>query len=307
MKFLTKLGNSITGKMGRTGLKLRKHSPEILIVVGIGGVITSAVLACRATLKAGEIVNDHKEKLETIKDARQIADERPEEVDAYPDKDYKRDITVTYVQTGVQFAKLYGPAILLGIVSICCLVGSHRIMKARYSGAIAAYTALDEAFKKYRKRVVDEHGEEADYLYRNGLKKETVVEIGEDGKPVEKEKLVSMYDNLVSQYAVEFGPNNPEWATDVNYNVSMLRGREKTFTDLLIKRGHVFLSEVYDKLGIPHTDACFAGVGWVKGYGNDFVSFGIDSPNNDAFIMGENPVAILDFNVDGMVYDIMNK
>lgn len=304
MKFLHKAAVSVTNAMGRTGLKIRKHSPEILIVSGIVSVVGAGVLACRATLKAESVLNAHVDRLETIREAQQISEDRDD--GSYSLSEVKRDTTVAYSQTALDFAKLYAPSILLATFGIGCLIGSHRILKSRHAGVLAAYKALDEGFKAYRKRVVDEHGAEADYLYKNGLKKETVVEVGEDGKTVEKQQLTPLYDNLVSQYAIEFGPENVEWSTDKHYNLTMLMGRQKYFTDLLNSRGHVFLNEVYDKLGAKRT-SIGAVAGWVKNNGDSFVDFGLDNPNNEDFVAGKSPTAILDFNIDGMVYDLIEN
>ena len=49
MKNKTEIMKSVSGIANKTVMKLKKHSPEILIVAGIAGTVVSAVIACKAT------------------------------------------------------------------------------------------------------------------------------------------------------------------------------------------------------------------------------------------------------------------
>lgn len=300
MKKLANVGTALSKVTGRTGLVCKKHSPEILVVVGIAGIVGSAILACKATLKVEEVLDEHKVKIDKI----EYAHDNIGEVE-YDEKDYKRDLTVTYVQTGVDFAKLYGPAIILGMASIGCIIGGHGILKKRYVAGMAAYQAMEEGFKAYRKRVVDELGEEKDYMFKHGLTSETVtdVEIDEDGKPkkVKKEKLVEDPNGL-SVYAKFFDESCTQWSKTPEYNLMFLKTQQDYHNQMLQARGHVFLNEVYDALGIPRTQAG-SQVGWVLGHGDDFIDFGF-SHNRD-FINGYERSVLLDFNVDGIIWNLI--
>ena len=90
-------------------------------------------------------------------------------------------------------------------------------------------------------------------------------------------------------------------------NLFFLKAQQTNANVQLTVRGHVFLNEVYDMLGLPRT-AAGAIVGWVRGNGDDVIDFGIWDNNdiNSDFVNGYNRSKILlDFNVDGVIYDII--
>lgn len=292
--------------MANKGVLLgKKHSPEILLAVGVAGVVTSTVMACKATLKAEEVVEEAKHKFETIKTAKETVD--PE---TYSDEDYKKDLTIAYVQTAAQFVKLYGPAVVLGTASIACIVGSHSIMRKRNVALVAAYKAVDKSFKDYRQRVIDEFGEDKDRLFKNGIKQEKTTEtvIDENGKKQKVEKVTETVDpNGISQYARFFDEACSQWSKTPEYNLTFLKCQQNYANDLLKSRGHVFLNEVYDMIGVPRTQAG-AIVGWVLGQGDDYIDFGIFDGNDESkrdFVNGYERSILLDFNVDGIIYDLI--
>lgn len=302
---LENIKNVISRSTGRGGLLLKKHSPEILMVTGVVGIVTSTVLACRATLKAGEVIEEAKGKLDKIHYANQNIDK-----ETYSERDYKKDLTVTYVQTGVDFAKLYGPAVLIGVASIGCILGAHGIMKKRNLALVAAYKAIETSFADYRKRVVEEFGMEKDRLLKNGIvqSKVSVVEIDENGKAKKSQKVVEVTDpNGISQYARFFDEASINWSKTPEYNLTFLKCQQNYANDLLKSRGHIFLNEVYDLLGIPRSQAG-AVVGWVKDVGDGFVDFGLFDGENMRvrdFVNGYERNILLDFNVDGVIYDMI--
>lgn len=101
-----------------------------------------------------------------------------------------------------------------------------------------------------------------------------------------------------------FGPSSFVWADrmfDEEYCLMFLKYSERYANDILRERGHLFLNEVYEMLGLPRT---VAGqfVGWI--YSEDKgVSFGIYSKDNADFINGCRAEVLLDFNVDGIIVD----
>ena len=311
----------ITKTIGRSGLIVKKYSPEILMGVGIIGVITSTVMACKATLKVDEVLHDTRGKLNRIKDAGET--EETVAGEAYSKKDYQKDMTITYVQTGVEFIKLYGPAVTLGVASIACILGAHNIMQKRNVALVAAYKAVEQSFNYYRKRVVEEFGEDKDRQFKYGLREETITVIEEDadGKKKKVKKTIEVVDvNGCSQYARFFDEASIQWCKTPEHNLVFLRCQQNYMNDLLHARGHLFLNEVYDELGIPRSSAG-ALVGWVMDQGDNFVDFGMYNSNttgygNDHhcdtineerrdFINGYRTSILLDFNVDGIMYDML--
>lgn len=296
----------ITQSGGRTMLLLKKESPAIFLGVGIASGVASTVLACRATLKVSDILDDHEDVMNDINYAEDNCAE------GYSHEDAKKDRAIATVQTGAKIAKLYLPAVALGATSIGCVIGGHSINMKRNAALAAAYTVVDGKLKEYRKRVTDEYGEEVEKKLYYGLKSDKIQVEEKDpetGKVKKVKKQVNMLDpTAISQYARFFDDGSVNWVDDAELNLCFLKAQQNYMNDLLHSRGHVFLNEVYDALGIPRTKAG-AVVGWVMQKGNDnFVDFGIYSIYNQEamdFVNGYEKNILLDFNVDGVIYDLI--
>lgn len=299
---------SITGTLSRAGLRLRKHSPEILIVAGVAGVVTSAIMACKATTKLQGIVDDSKEKIDDIK-----AEHTDESGEIITD-DGKKELSSVYIHTGMELAKLYAPAILLGAMSITAIVSSNTILRKRNIALAAAYTAVDKSFKEYRGRVIEHFGEQLDKELRYGFKSKEVEEtvVDADGNERVEKKVVDVVDDaLGSPYAKFYDNGCLGWCKDPEMNLMFLRRQQDAANEILQARKHLFLNEVYDMLGIPRTKAGQV-VGWVYNEknpnGDNYVDFGIYNTNrepNRNFVNGYEPTILLDFNVDGPIYDLI--
>ena len=302
---LNKITTVLSNKASRSVLVVKKFSPEILVGVGIVGLIGSTVMACNATLKVDAVLAVAKEKKDKIDKASATMNH-----DVYTEQDRQKDLVITYVQTGADFVKLYGPAVLLGSVSIACILGSYNIMRKRNIAVVAAYKVLKDGFDKYRERVVEDLGVDKDLEYRHGTKMESVEEVVTDpetGKKKKLKKLVPTYDsNHVSQYARFFDESCPDWSKTPEYNLLFLKTKQNYANDLLHSRGHVFLNEVYAELGMKHTQEGSV-VGWVLSEDSDnFVDFGMFDVRRKAareFVNGEERSILLDFNVDGIIWD----
>lgn len=286
--------------------KVQKHSPEILIGVGVVGMIGSTVLACKATLKINDVMDETQENLEKIETALEKVDK-----EKYSEEDAERDKHVIAVQTGVKIVKLYLPAIGLGIFSVACLVSSNRILQKRYAGLASAYTLLDKSYSNYRKNVIEKYGEEVDKEMRYGIKAETVTD--EDGNET-TQKVMEMDPNdpnSYSDYARFFDEASPYWEKDPEYNLTFLKAQQQFANDILVARGRIFLNEVYEMLGIPKTKAGQV-VGWVYDpehpVGDNYVDFGLfdlDRERVRRFVNGDERNILLDFNVDGNIWELM--
>ena len=290
-------------------LKTIKHSPEILAGVGVVGVVGSLVMACKATTKLSDILEDSKEQLDKIKEV--AADPAYEE--KYSQDDAKKDTTITYVQTGVKVVKLYAPSVILCASSLGCLLASNNILKKRNAALSAAYMTVDKSFKEYRKRVADRFGEEVEKEIRYNIKAEEITKVDEDGNEVtETVKIMDGTDdpNSYSDYARFFDESCAAWQNDAEYNLTFLKAQQQYANDLLKARGRLFLNEVYRMLGIDETKAGQV-VGWVYNpdnpTGDNFVDFGIYNMQRErvrAFVNGYEPNILLDFNVDGVIWNL---
>lgn len=306
-------------KLNKIGLKVKKHSPEILVGVGVVGTVASAVLACKATLKLGDILDETKDTIDKINVVKN--DEKYS--DKYSEEDAKKDLGITYIQTGVKIAKLYGPSIALGTASLGCIIASHNILKKRNIAIAAAYAGLDQSFKSYRKTVAERFGAEVDKQIRYGIKAEEVEEktVDENGEEVTIKKTlnvvnpseISGYARFFEKYTKDNNGNdiiNPNWEENNEYNIMFLKAQERYANDILRARGHLYLNEVYDMLGLPRSQAGQI-VGWVydeeNPVGDNYVDFGLysDNLNYSDFVNGYEPAILLDFNVDGNIFELM--
>lgn len=304
---------SVSGTVHKVGFKLQKKSPEILVAVGIIGVVTSAVMACKATTKAGKLMEETKEALDNIHEAEESGVTKAGET--YSKDDCKKDLTIAYVQAGVKFVKLYGPSVVLGAMSITSILASHNILKKRNVALAAAYAAVDKSFKDYRGRVLERFGEQVEKELRYGIKAQEIEKTVTDEKGKEKtvKETVNVADGIdpskYSPYAKIFDETHPDWIKDAEQNMFYLKVRQSQANDMLKARGHLFLNEVYDLLGFERTKAG-AVVGWVYDtehpIGDNFVDFGlfdIYKAKARDFVNGYEPAIILDFNVVGDILD----
>ena len=290
--------------------KVEKHSPEILMGVGVVGVVTGTVMACRATLKLNDILEESQETRDKIKEVAS----NPNYEDKYTEEDAKKDLAVNYIQTGVKVAKLYAPAVAVGVAGVGCVLASHDIMKKRNVALSAAYLTVDKSFKEYKQRVVDRFGEEVEKEIRYGIKAEELVETvtDEDGNEITiSETVKTMNPTLYSDYARFFDEASPCWQNDPEYNLMFLKAQQQYANDLLRAKGRLFLNDVYEMLGIEKTKAGQI-VGWVydreNPNGDNFVDFGIYDMSKErvrAFVNGYETNILLDFNVDGNIWDLM--
>lgn len=284
--------------VGRASLLVQKFAPEILVTVGILGGVTAAVWGAKATLELNDALEPSKKLIRDHKEYRAMLDE-----DKYPKVQYQQDMAISYYRGVQAVVKLYGPPILLGATSIACILSAYGIMRTRNAALMAAYNSVETAFRRYRDRVVEEHGEEADYKYLNGLREETVETLDENGKKVKRKELVQEFDAEVL-YTRVFDQANPQWRGEGDlYNFFFLKAQQNQYNNILHTRGHVFLNEVLSSLGFEHSSEG-ALVGWVlNGDGDNYIDFGVFDPLEapKGYI---DPKAIrLQFNVDGVIFD----
>ena len=314
----TELINKFTRTFNKAAFQVKKHSPEILVVTGVVGTVASAVIACKATTKVKDIVDDAKEQLDAIHDAGEKLEAGEtlmcKDGEEYTVEQNKKDLTIVYAQTGIKLVKLYAPAVILGTLSITSILAGHNITRKRNVALAAAYTAVDTSFKEYRKRVVERFGEALDKELKYNIKavEHEEVVVNEDGTETVVKNTIEVVDpTMYSEYSRFFDDGCTGWTKDPEYNFMFLKDQERYANDLLKSKGHRFLNEVYDMLGIPRTKAGQV-VGWrydeKNPVGDNFVDFGIldmRKPKCREFVNGYERSILLDFNVDGNIWDLM--
>lgn len=285
----------ITRTVGRQLLIAKKNSPHIFFVGGVIGIVGGTILACRATLKLEETLDTIKTDVDGIKE---LGDSLKTSKVPYSQKNYVKDLGVVYGKSARSLGRLYGPSIVVGIVSVSALTGSHIQLTRRNTALTATIAAISKAYDDYRIRVKNEVGTERELEIYRAI---TNQEIENESK---KKEIVKVTDpNGWSPYARMFEESNINWHKIPEYSRIFIQCQQNYANHLLRARGHVFLNEVYDSLGLERSQAGQV-VGWVlHGEGDNFVDFGLFEAYSSRFLNGEERNIILDFNVDGVIFD----
>lgn len=294
--------------VSRGGLVLKKHSPTILTVGGIAIIGAGAVLAWRAGRKHEEVKVKADARVKEVEDTRDNLDE-----EFYPEDQYKKERALAVLHGVGDFTKLYAPAVLMTATGIMSILVGHKILKSRNMALMAAFQMVNQAFMKYRERVIEEFGPEKDYIYRTGSTVEETVKTSRDenGKKVKTvEKSVTTVKDDGNPYRFFFDETSSSYRKNRLMNLTFLRHQQLYANDMLRLRGHVLLNDVLDSLGLERTPAG-AVCGWIRGAedGDNFVDFGIfdrltGDPYDEMINPGTTePTMVLTFNVQGVVYD----
>ena len=310
-----------TQMLSKTAFKLKKASPTIMVVGAAIGGVTATVLACKATLKAQDVLAEHKDSVEKIHEAKDKVDTgeiQLSEGETYTEKDMKDDITKQYLKTGLKLAKVYAPAVGLGAASLGCMFGSHHIMSKRNATLTAAYIALEQTYNSYKNRVTDRFGERVQHELEQNIK---AVEV--ESKKVDEngvEEVIKEYKDVAEQAddpcSLIFDETVDTWQRDADLNRNYLLLMESAANKRLRTQGHLFLNEVLSMIGTHGGQSLRTPTGQIVGWiydPNDTslhnrVDFGITNyvPNNEAlnnFIRGEERSVKLNFNCDGVIID----
>lgn len=289
--------NSVTRVANMAALKARKNSPTILFGAGVVGSVATVVVACRATLKSQQVNHTHQQK---IRRADELLDNRD-----YDEGAHREAVVRAWRHTSVEYIKLYGPAVALGVASIACLTKSHQILANRNSALTLAYAGLDKAFREYRARVIQEYGQEKDLFLANGTVEKEYVEYDKNGNPDVK-RVDKPDPNSIGIYKRFFDESNPIWEKDHGYNRTTLENKQKWWNFKLKTRGYVFLNEILEDLKFePVPEGQLVGWLYDTDRGDGYIDFGhIKYPD---FMAGYERSVILDFNVDGVIYDLLDK
>lgn len=313
---MSKIIEKISKNYNKIKFQTKKHSPEILVVAGVTGTVVSAVVACKATTKISTILDESKDTIDKIH--KTSKDESKKEV--YSEEDAKKDLTIVYIQTGLKIAKLYAPAVILGSLSITSILASNNILRKRNVALATAYATVDKGFKEYRKRVVERFGEEVDQQLKYGVKSEKIEEdiVDENGKTKKVKKTVGVSElDEYSDYAIYFDRSTSSYFEGIDdYDHMFINAQQRYAGDLLRAKGYLTLNEVLDGLGIHAQDERTqrlrkAGmvVGWKYERDNQDGDNDVIFHVYDTYRENENgkiePCIIIDFNVEGNIYDRM--
>ena len=200
-----------------------KHSPEILTGLGIGGMVTTTVLAVKATPKALKLIEEKK---------------REERVDKLPVMDA---VKATW--------KCYIPAAVTGVTSIACLVGASSVSARRNAALATAYKISETALTEYREKVVETIGEKKEKIVREKIDKDRI-----DKNPVSKNEVIITkagetlcYDHYSGRY--------------FKSDIERIKKAANDLGRVMLNHGYVSLNDFYDELGLDHIPIGY-DVGW---------------------------------------------
>lgn len=310
MKFLSKIGSGVKGFGSRTGARLKAKSPEILLALGVVSFVGTVVVACKQTMKAEEILDEHERKLQEIESCKRLAAEEDSSV-IYTEAQIKKGTFIAWKDTALSFTKLYFPAVLLGGISLTCFGASYGIMRKRNVGLGIAYAAVDTAFKEYRDRVKAELGEAADNRFRFGTKYESgkVLEEKEDGSTeiVEKEVETVPFDEDKAYGArFIFSEDTAKcWQPTKILNDMTLQASRNYMQNKFEMQGFLFLNDVLESLGMEKVPDGQL-VGWIRGCGDPYVDYRIKEvyrPSRKGNETDFEVTYMLDFNTCGIIWD----
>lgn len=236
---------NISKLVGCCKTALIKHSPEILMGVGIGGMITTVGLAVKATPKAltimdeeiqYRIVTNKQDDNENIEGLIKVAD-NPNESEKYQfghyRLPYKDAIKVTW--------RCYISTAVTGVLSIACLIGASSVHLRRNTALAAAYTLSESALKEYKSKVIETIGEKKEKSIRESIAKDRL-----EQDPVSNKEIVITKKGDTLCYDIHSG----------RYFKSDIEKIKKTINELnrmMITDGYVSLNELYYELGLAET------------------------------------------------------
>lgn len=279
---------------GRAIMHLRAKSPTILVVSGVVGLGATAVMAAKATRRLDPILDDHAKGRIGI------------EEQGLAGKAEQRALLDLYVDTSISLTKLYGPTVFVGAASAVSILGGHRVLVGRHVASMAAYSGLFQEFQNYRARVSESLGEDRERALYEGSRLSWQEDPDHKG---EYSLLPTPGDITSSEWRACFDAQNPNWTKNPHTNHMFLDGVQSHMNRLLRFRGHLFLNEVYENLGMPKTSAGQVS-GWIYGSenGDSHIDFGhmtSKTPQAEAFRRGDEPSIWLDFNVDGLIWNLI--
>lgn len=303
MSFMNDLMKKTSNATSVAKLNLSKHAPTIGVVGGVVGIGATAFLASRATLKAQDVMSDHKKLINDLNAARKLREENPDKVD-YSNEDYARDNAIVWTRTLFNLLKVYSPAIVVGVASATLIVASHKAMSNRVAAMSAAYTVLQKSFDEYRERVEERFTEEEKEKFDEDLRQAVREDMRANGVTVTAD----------GSHSRLFGEGHSTcWTRDMRSNYQFLSAKQNYFNDMLQHKGYVFLNDVYEGLGFDRVPSGQL-LGWVRKdlqrpdldqVGDGYIDFGIfdteDISERIASVSeysAEDIDVVLEFNID---------
>ena len=258
-KFLKNVSKSIT-----------KHSPEILTGLGIAGMITSTVLAVKATPKALTLIEERKEELNKQNFENHLDKD-------YSLKDHKEIDKLGFKETVKTVWKCYIPSAVMMTVSSACLIGASSVHLRRHAVLATAYQLSETAATEYRRKVIETIGEKKEEAIRDKVNKDRL-----EKNPVANNQIILTekgntlcYEHLSGRYFKSDIEKIKKAVNEINRQIN--------------QNYYVSLNDLYDELGLEETK-----LGDLLGWNSDDAL--IDIYFSSHLTKDNEPCLALDFN-----------
>ena len=292
----------------KLGFKASKHAPEVLVIGGVVLGVAATVVAIKKSFDVKEDLDVYRDKMALLEDGPNDPEVYCLECGANLEEEVRKERRQLVLGMAIKMAKAYALPLSMCILAVIAILYGHGVRNQRYLAAAAAWAASQADYKALLERVREAYGEDEMMRLKYNLKDvmyDEVVE-HEDGTRSEVVKGYAVAQNPPSLYARIFDESCAEWRKDPIHNMMWLRQREEAANQILQQRGFITLNEVYDALGFEQNAKYGNEAGWIKGHGDDFVSFGIyddleTNPAKRAFVNGYERSILLDFNCIGRI------
>lgn len=248
---------------------LKKRSPEILTGFGIAGMVTTTVLAVKATPKALTLIQDAEiEKVdEQVKEGKE------------PDEMVK---SLTPAEVVKVAWKPYIPAMLLGTASAACLIGANSVHARRHAALYSAYKLSETALTEYKDKVKEIVPEKKVKEIKQKLAEDKVDSIvkNEDCKEQKAKVIVS---NDGDTWFVDPFTNGSFLCTETKIREAIVNLNYRLMDEMFVS-----LSDLYDELGLDHTQNSDE-IGWCIDDGKIRPDF------SDAIVKNGKAYVVMDF------------
>lgn len=257
---LSKFKGTFSATLSKVSFKIEQKAPEICLAIGIAGVITATIVACKATLSVKDICDDAKKKEEELKSDHEntvSVDENGDiQDDVVSEKELKNEIGKVYIDAGWSIAKLYAPAVIIGSIALALLLKSHFTLVSRNIALAAGYAALAKEFDEYRQNVIDRYGEDVDKELRFNINKEAIKEGIEPSKKKETALIPARTRFIFDETTSDL------WQKSLVYNIDFLSLTEHNANELLRAKRHLFVNDILEMM---HMDPIQSGQdnGWI--------------------------------------------
>jgi hypothetical protein len=317
---IEKIVKPIQKSFRKVKMKAIKHSPDILVVAGVGSMVVGTGLAIKASLDVKDILTDAAGELEVIRHDEELLADDPDA------KSLVKDKVKVYFHYGLDLARMYTPAALCVFGGAASVFKGHNILQKRNVALAASYASLESAYSAYKKRVEDSLGEtkaeELDYNLTTekvkddkGKKHSVTYADPEAGLSMYAYPFKSCYPQTTKE-GKTIMVKNPYFQDEELFDISWIKSAEVFANLQLESKGYVYLSDVYERLGITprdnNSELASRVMGWVDDGTVHPISFfsyipeGVDPYEQTEYLLRDRDGnVILDFNVEGNVLDMM--